>query len=98
MEEVSAAGQSEVQKMLVETEAGGVTSQAGLGTQPVVSSEVQPQQQPFGHVTQSGEATQVSSLYHSICMGGIVSKQDKICNLNRLYLKENVAVYMYIVL
>ena len=63
MEDVSAAGQSEVQKMLVETEAGGVTSQAGLGTQPVESSEVQPQQhQPFGHVTQSGEATQVSNI------------------------------------
>ena len=62
MEDVSGAGQSEAQKMVVETEVTGVTSQAGLGTQPVVSSEVQPQLQPFGHVTQSGETTQVSPL------------------------------------
>ena len=66
MEDISASGSgpSEAQKMVrMETEAGGVTSQAGQGSQPVVSSEVQPQQQPCGHVTQSEEATQVSDLY-----------------------------------
>lgn len=67
MEDVSAADHLEVQKTLGEAGAG-VTSQAGQGTQPVVSSEVQPQQQPSvvqespcGHVTQSEEATQVRS-------------------------------------
>ena len=61
MEDVSGgAAQSEAQKMIVGESGAGVTSQAGQGTQPVVSSEVQPQQQST--VTQSGEATQVRLL------------------------------------
>ena len=58
MEDVSGTAQStEAQKMLVRESGAGVTSQAGQGTQPVVSSEVQPQQQSA--VTQSGEDNQV---------------------------------------
>jgi hypothetical protein len=59
MEDVSggAAQSAEAQKMLVGESGAGVTSQAGQGTQPVVSSEVQPQQ--LSTVTQSGEDNQV---------------------------------------
>ena len=59
MEDVSggAAQSAEAQKMLIGESGAGVTSQAGQGTQPVVSSEVQPQQ--LSTVTQSGEDNQV---------------------------------------
>ena len=64
MEDVSGGGatpaqSAEAQKMLVGESGAGVTSQAAAqGIQPVVSSEVQPQQQSA--VTQSGEDNQVS--------------------------------------
>lgn len=68
------SGQSEAHKIVahMETEAGGgVTSQAGQTSQPVVSSEVQPQQQQQqsygGQVTQSEEVSQVSHHYIIDC-------------------------------